>query len=54
MRVYQFRHVGTDYCNCVYYLYCDYIHYFVLLAENNPVVGAHGGTRTPTPEGTWT
>ncbi len=52
MRVYQFRHVGTDYCNFIFTAFC-YICY-LLLAENNPVVGAHGGTRTPTPEGTWT
>ena len=48
MRVYQFRHVGIVLLN-IYYGTA-----LLRITTKTPVAGAHGGTRTPTPEGTWT
>ena len=49
MRVYQFRHVGIV-------LLVTTGYYFTADHNNQQLVagGAHEGTRTPTPEGTWT
>ena len=55
MRVYQFRHVGIDTAillrttRIATAITADYSD--EQLAAGS---GAHGGTRTPTPEGTWT
>ena len=59
MRVYQFRHVGIGAAIANYMLLpsraLKSTRYDTALSADVMLVdGAHGGTRTPTPRGTWT